>query len=296
MNFILSTFAFCVLFFTGCHGPTPHAPSKNIGLTGFSTAYTVQGDINPASSVSEVVDAPKGDLDSLTSLHDSKIIEDTQLGNYRIQIPYGGAAILSPRYLLLTDHQILWRYANTSGTVYLHDATPSLHFGEIVANQQTVAGGLTLFELDFPLQSPMPIQIVQNPDRYRGQQCLIPISRFAFLRNNPDTLPSAVVSEAGDMLYVHGKILRRTDRIRNFIDSDYLEGNNFTIRIKADIILDGASGFPVLVYDQTLAKWMMLATSISGRSEIFDHEKKNLVYIHASRMSDELLDKALRAN
>lgn len=291
MRTTLLILASCSLLLVGCHERKPCIPFHNVGLTGFSTAYTLQEDENPAIGVSRVVSASQEAHDILSSPRDSKLVEDPQLGNYRVQIPFGGATILSPRHLSLTDHQILWQDANEYGTIYLHNADPSLNYGKIIKNEKTIAGGLTLFELDFPLRSPSPILVVKNPHVYRGRDCLIPISRVSFLRNNHGPLPTRVVYESDDMLFVYGKILNRSDRIANLIDNDYLTGNNFTIRIEADISLDGASGFPVLVYDESHQNWAMLATIISGRSEIFQN-RPNTSYLHASRMSDDMLEKA----
>lgn len=273
----------------GCGHPSIRCPDRILGLVPISSAFTLPDDENPVPFMTRIMSAPTDALEDIAE--NSELITDERLGNYHIIRFNGGASVLTPRHILLTDHQIMWQLtpeAPESGSIYLHDAKPPLHNARIIAHQRTVNGGLIVLELLTPLRSPSPIRIADDPSSFRGRRCLIPIEREGFLENNPDGLSADGIFGCGDMLYVRGRIIRHaTKEVKKLLAPlpHAFDGDNFVIRIDGPFDLHGASGFPVLAYDTRIGEWVMVATAISA-----SYDKSHAVnLLHASTIDQNIL-------
>lgn len=288
MNKFLSLIILISTLASGCSSNQQPVPGQIEGVTGLATAYTLSTDANPAIGVSRIMHAKESDLDALASEQVSVIVHDAQLGSYRIESTHGGATIVSPRHLLLTDHQMLWRDAQNKGSVYLNDLTQPLQFVKVVGRQHTRPGGLTLIELLMPPDGLHCLAFVQSPEDYHGESCWLIIDRTTFFYNNKDFIANDIIRAIGNFVFIKGKVLSKGHRTRKFIDADFFSNGNVTIQVQSDVDLDGASGFPVLVYDKGKQEWAALATTVSSRLEVFEN-RPSIQYIHASRPSHDLM-------
>ena len=293
-------FTILVPFLHGCGASRMPCPDQRLGITRISTAYTLPNDPNPAKSVTNLLESPSGSsasvfatestLQQLSDPKYSSLLYDDELGTYRISLHSGGASLLTPRHLLLSNHQLIWESTRNRGTIYLHDARPSLNTASIIASDTTIAGGWTLLLLDLPIDSPAPIPLAPDPKSHGGQPCLIPIARSTFQKHNAAGMHKGQICTIDDLVIVRGVVLdSHPDQLSEILDPSELQDNNFLIEIDAQLDMHGASGFPVLVHDPDLDAWIMIATAVSAT-----YDKRHTIdkcWVHAIAVDREIKER-----
>lgn len=228
-----------------CTSPSvqrPEAPA--VSIVRVYRAYSTLA--NPRSDMPVSIPAPLGELMS-------RQITQPDGNTYQV-IERGGATVLSPLLLITSDH------------LGLGSKTGAMHIENQGLIQSTVidsAVGWEIRKLEKPILGMEPTRFVSHPEEFQNQKCLIPISCDIFKMNNPDSWPSIVYETDHGICFLEGEV---KSYVPQFTPPESI-GHMLAIKLRSKLDLSGASGYPVLIFDEEKHNWVVLAVIDKGSAE-----------------------------
>lgn len=278
----------CLVAFTGCM--QNRVPAGVNGAIRIMTPFTLLREPSvPNTELIWEISEPRSNVDEL--LAKSELVSSEQ-GTFHVY-GSGGAVLVSPRCLLLSDHQLpLW---DKEGSVYLPKSATPLHRAKIIEHEEIVdrfsgynndeKDGWVAIRLTEAVEDLTPLPLVAHPDIYNKKFCYVPIHKEFFLLHNK-SIPRQIVYQDGDTLYFRGILYTSLPRRGRFPMESTFHERNVVVCFNAAIDLRGMSGYPILVYNEDDSQWESLAVIILGNLDK-QHDQAWLFATYPSREQRE---------
>ncbi len=221
-------------------------------------------------------------------------------GTYYYTKSSSGATILSPRFLLLSDHQTRWTNGCFEGYILLPDHGGLYHARQVLQDQDPFVKasqlpdghfgdefGWEILLLDKPLTDTTPIRFAEHIERFYGKTCYIPISVTSFLDQSNGNPPAHLNHHYrdDDRLFIRAQVVHPENA--NNDSAKFFRGDKVVAYYSLSSKLRGASGYPLLVYDESLKEWLSLGVIVGGESD-----NKSAHHVWAMRPTREQIEQA----
>ncbi len=224
----------------------------------------------------------------------------TPEGTYYYTKLSSGATILSPRFLLLSDHQTRWTNGYFEGYIQLPDHGGLYHAHQILQDQDPLVKtsqisdghsddgfGWEILQLDEPLADATPIRFAEHIERFYGKTCYIPISVASFLDQSNGNTPAHLNHHYrdGNRLFIRAQVVHPKNADNDSVK--FFRGNKVVAYYSLPSKLRSASGYPLLVYDELLKEWLSLGVIVGGESD-----SKSAHHVWSMRPTREQIEQA----